>query len=229
MTSDAINQGIKNSLIGYHSSAITTNNLWEQITIKTWVAFFVLICGLIISFSPVQKKKLRVIQLTINTLILGFWCGKFISLKTLMSWITNGTNMISGGIIIFMLVLALLMPILFKKPSYYCNWICPLGSLQELAGKITRRKLSPGQRLLKYLNYSQEIITLALLTAMWLGLSSDIADYEPFSAFLFQHATWGVTSIVLISLVTSVFIPKPWCRFACPTGQLLKWSQRINA
>jgi len=146
-----------------------------------------------------------------------------------MGWISNGTNIITGGVVLFMFLLALIMPLFFKKKSYYCHWICPLGSAQELAGKLSKRKISISQRVLKYLNYSQEFITLLLFFALWLGLATDITDYEPFSAFLFQHASWGVISIAVLSLVTAIFTPRPWCRFACPTGQLLNWLHHFKA
>lgn len=102
-------------------------------------------------------------------------------------------------------------------------WVCPFGAAQELAGKITKRRVHLGKKTIKILNNSKEIITLIVFISMWLGLASDILDYEPFTAFIFNNASVAVFIIAGLSLITAIFIPRPWCRFVCPAGQILKW------
>lgn len=81
---------------------------------------------------------------------------------------------------------------------------------------------------LKILKHTRKCITVGLFAAMWLEASTSIAGYEPFSAFLFQHASTAVLIIAGLSLIISLFTPKPWCRFACPTGEMLKWTDKLS-
>jgi polyferredoxin len=69
---------------------------------------------------------------------------------------------------------------------------------------------------------------MLLLFIAWMGLGVGILKYEPFSAFLFQHASWIVLILAGSVLSISVVIPRPWCRFVCPMGQILSWIQKME-
>jgi polyferredoxin len=195
--------------------------------IKTIAALLVIILGVIVSFRFKTNKHLRTIQLVLNTVVLGFWCGKFISINVLLGWTANGMNLLTSSAVFLMLVLSFVMPLFFKKKSFYCNWICPFGSAQELAGKLNKKKLHPSPSLMKVLKHTQTFITLAVFFCLWMGIASDIVNYEPFSAFIFKHASLAVLIIAGISLLISIITPRPWCRFVCPTGQILNWTNKM--
>lgn len=221
LTSNAINQSLLNSIAGVNNAsgaAVSTT-----IDIKSIIAVLVIIMAIITSFLSKKYKHLRLYQMIVNTIVLGFWCGKFISFKVLAGWVSNGINLVSGGVVLLMLILSIVLPLFFNKKTFYCMWVCPFGAAQELAGKITKRRVHLGKKTIKILNNSKEIITLIVFISMWLGLAPDILDYEPFTAFIFNNASVAVFIIAGLSLITAIFIPRPWCRFVCPAGQILKW------
>ena len=226
MTSSSINRSILNSLQAISNGGNKTNWL-SVIDTKSIVAILVILLAVFVSFRVKSNKHLRTLQLVINTAILGFWCGKFISINVLLGWTANGMNLLTSSSVFLMLVLSIVMPLFFKKKSFYCNWICPFGSAQELAGKLSKKKFHPSQKLMKVLKHTQTFITLAVFFCLWMGVASDIADYEPFSAFIFQHASLAVLCIAAISLLISIITPRPWCRFVCPTGQILNWTHKM--
>ncbi|NOU58286.1 FMN-binding protein [Marinifilum caeruleilacunae] len=226
MTSSSINRSILNSLQAISNGGNKTNWL-SIIDTKSIVAILVILLAVFVSFRAKSNKHLRTLQLVLNTAILGFWCGKFISINVLLGWTANGMNLLTSSAVFLMLVLAIVMPLFFKKKSFYCNWVCPFGSAQELAGKLSKKKFHPSQKFMKILKHSQSFITLAVFFSLWLGMASDIVDYEPFSAFIFQHASLAVICIAVISLVISIITPRPWCRFVCPTGQILNWTNKM--
>lgn len=227
ITSDAINQSIYRNMAGINKVADSLK-WYKALDLKTIVALIVLALAVFVSFRSKKYRKLRTVQLILNTTVLGFWCGKFISMKVIFGWTANGFNFLSSIAIVSMLVLAILLPVLFKKKSFYCYYVCPFGSAQELMGKLSKKKWHPGKNLMKVLKHTQVTITLLLFFSMWLGVASDILDYEPFSAFLFQHASVAVLTIALVSLLIAVITPRPWCRFACPTGQILEWTTKMK-
>ncbi|MCG8410727.1 MAG: 4Fe-4S binding protein [Bacteroidales bacterium] len=226
MTSNAINRSVIKSLAAVESS--NKQEKWiDLINFKSIIAILVILSGIFISFFHVKNKKLRTLQLILNTLVLGVWCGKFISIKILLGWIENGMNLLTSGVVFLMLILAIIIPLVLNKKAYYCTWICPFGSAQELAGKLNKRKLKIGDKAMRVLKHSRKFITLGLFFSLWIGVAADIVDYEPFSAFIFKHASLAVILIACLSIVGSVFTPRPWCRFFCPTGEILKWTDKM--
>ena len=228
ITSNAINRSVVKSLEAIANGNVSKQKWYMLWNFKTIIALLVVMSGAFMSFYTLKRKQLRIIQLLLNTLVLGAWCGQFISIKALQTWASNGANLISGSFVVLTLLLVVIMPLVFNKKAFYCTWVCPLGSAQELLGKLNKKKVTIPQMLMRYLKYSQSVITLSMLFLLWIGLASSIAEYEPFSVFIFQHASWGVITIAGLSLFTSLFINRPWCRFACPTGQILSWVHKIN-
>ena len=63
---------------------------------------------------------------------------------------------------------------------------------------------------------------------MWCGTGFDIMNYEVFSAFMFKQASLAVMILAVVFLILSIFINRPYCRYICPTGALLKLSQNTQ-
>ena len=171
-----------------------------------------------------KDKRYRTLQLILNVLLLGFWGGTFISYSLMTSYLTNGITKIVMIPIALMLVTAFIYP-MFGKKNYYCLWICPYGSLQELLGKCVRFKLNMGPRTIKALTFFREFLWFVLMWLLWTGLWFDWMGYEPFAAFFFMDASVVTLSIAGGFLVLSLIISRPYCRFVCPTGSLFKFSE----
>lgn len=191
---------------------------------KFWLTLLVVLAGAIVPLF-LKDKRYRLLQLLLNVVVLGFWSGSFLSYSLFVNYVTNGVNVWLSIIPILFLVTAFIYP-LFGKKSHYCTWLCPLGSLQELAGKSVKRKWSLSPQRLKYLSYFHDLLWAALMLLMWSGVAFSWMDYEPFSAFLFEQASIPVLVIAGISLLLSFFINRPYCRFVCPTGCFIQLSQK---
>ncbi|MCC8089017.1 MAG: 4Fe-4S binding protein [Rikenellaceae bacterium] len=192
---------------------------------KSIAAVVVLLAGVGAAFMPNNRNR-RTILLVLNVIVLGFWCGYFISFPLMVGWVANGIGFTTALALIIMLVPAVLMPYL-GKGNYYCSSVCPYGALQELAGKFPVKKRSFGPQAMKIMKHSREAILMVLLFLMWISVTFEAINYEPFSVFLFKQASIPVLTIAGTFLVLSVFINRPYCRFVCPTGEIIGWSQRF--
>ena len=74
----------------------------------------------------------------------------------------------------------------------------------------------------KRLEQFRELLWTVLMMLMLSGIGFEWLNYEVFSAFLLTTASWIVIAIAVVFLVLSVFVPRPYCRFICPTGTLFK-------
>ena len=80
----------------------------------------------------VKNKRYRIVQQLLNAGVLGFWCGTFVDYTMMLGWLGGGAVSWASAVPLLMLVAAFIYP-LFGRDGYYCAWVCPLGSLQELA------------------------------------------------------------------------------------------------
>ena len=172
----------------------------------------------------VKNRKYHILQLALNVIVLGFWCGAFISYTSLISYTAHSINILAAIITVVMLITAFIYPV-FGKKTYYCTHVCPFGSLQQLAATCTKHKIKMGTKTLQRLDMLRQVIWAALMLCIWTGVWSQWVDYEPFSAFIYQSASWVVIALAAIFFLLSFVVARPYCRFVCPVGTLLKISQ----
>ncbi|MCM1518089.1 MAG: 4Fe-4S binding protein [Pseudoflavonifractor sp.] len=191
--------------------------------LKSVAALIVVICAAIIPIF-VRDRRYRYTQLLLNVIVLGFWSGTFLSYEVFVNYISNGANLWQSLVALLMLVVAFVYPY-FGRKSHYCTWICPLGALQELAGRATRFKLKMSPRLVRGLTAFQEILWLALMFVMCAGIWFEWMNWELFTAFIFEQAAVGVLVAAVLFITLSVIVNRPYCRFVCPTGCLFQITQ----
>ena len=172
----------------------------------------------------IKDRRYRMVQQILNVIVLGFWCGSFLNYTSIISYMSNGMNIVALIVPVIMLITAFVYP-LFGKKSYYCTQVCPFGSLQELAGKCVGYKVRIKSATAKRLDKFRQILWAMLMLCLWTGVWFDWIDYEPFSAFVFQSASWVVIALAIVFVALSTVVMRPYCRFVCPTGSLLKYCQ----
>ncbi|MCM1005122.1 MAG: 4Fe-4S binding protein [Prevotella sp.] len=192
----------------------------------SWVYICVLLTILCAAVVPmfVRNKTYRYIQLVINVIVLGVWGGTFLSYEVFVSYLANGVNLLQSLPVLIMLVIAFVYPFLGRK-THYCAWVCPLGSLQEICGKTVKYKLKMPLKVTKSLEIFQECLWLVLMFVMMAGIWFDWMGWELFTAFIFKSASIGVLIAAGIVVLLSFVVPRPYCRFICPTGCLFQTIQ----
>ena len=187
------------------------------------VALIVVLLGAIVPLFY-NNRRLHLVQLAVNVVVLGLWTGTFVSYTLFLRIFSGGVSLSTIGALaapLLMLIVALIYP-LAGRSGHYCANICPFGSAQELAGKLSRRKLRITPRVLKLLSVLRNLLWGVLMALLLTGTCTAWIDYELFTAFLYSSASVWVTVLAALFLVLSVWVPRPYCRFVCPTGALVK-------
>lgn len=124
---------------------------------------------------------------------------------------------------------------------FVCGWLCPFGFIQELINKIPSKKIKiSGKNPLRYLKYGILIIFVILLPMIavnefgfgspffckYICPAGTLEAGIPLVAlnptlrsaigFLFS---WKVL-LLIVTIVASIFIYRPFCRFICPLGAI---------
>ncbi len=193
-----------------------------------------------------RSRTLRYTLLTIVTLMviysaLGFGNRSFEAfcpfggMESLWGLLTFGKfSCATGPLNLAMLVAVIVLTIIAKKT--FCGWICPIGFIQELFGKLgkliipNRKPVSP--RLNGYLKLFRYFgLALALYFTYHTG-ELVLRGYDPFYIIFsgFGHGTLGWISIVMLVLIFSgsLLIPMFFCRYLCPLGATLDPFSKIG-
>lgn len=196
------------------------NNGGFRVTLRFICAFLVMFAGCMLPLK-FKGKRYRMIQLILNVVVLGLWCGTFVSFSLMTNVVSNGIGKQISIVALLLLSVALFYP-LFGKTNHYCNWLCPMGSLQELAGKATKKKWKISPQTMKWLNRFNDWLWIILMLFLLSGVLSHWMDYELFTAFLFNQASIVVLVIAVIMILLSCVVSRPYCRFVCPTGKTFR-------
>lgn len=225
-----IHVGVEAALAAEGTALEKGSTLHADIDAKFICTLIVILAGAVIPLLLSRRGKrnaasagiYRKIQLVLNVVVLGFWGGTFICYTLMVSYLGNGIGIFIIALpLLLMLVTAFIYP-MFGKPNHYCNWICPYGSLQEMAGWVIPWKIKMSRKTVKVLTILRDTLWFVLMWLLWTGLWFDWMDYEAFAAFFIRDAGAVVLGIAGGFLLLSFIVPRPYCRFLCPTGTLFK-------
>jgi NosR/NirI family nitrous oxide reductase transcriptional regulator len=154
-----------------------------------------------------------------------FWLTRFLSLGQILGWFSTGINWKAQLFIGIVFILSVTLPMFFGK-AFYCTWVCPYGAAQELCGKVTSKKIKVSPQARKNLNNTRETIFFTIMIIFWTGFIFDVSLVEPFAAFSIIKTGYFTLGIAGLFLVISLFVPKAWCNYFCPTGYVLEWIRK---
>lgn len=116
-----------------------------------------------------------------------------------------------------------------------CGWVCPFGSMQEFINgfgkKIFKDKYDNiNPKLDKALRWLRIISLFVTIIALYKQIKI-LDDFDPtqamYSIFVQKYKIAGLV-IFSLSLFLSLFIGRPYCRYLCPYGALVGFSNLIR-
>jgi NosR/NirI family transcriptional regulator, nitrous oxide reductase regulator len=119
-------------------------------------------------------------------------------------------------------VLPLAFALVFGR--VFCGGVCPLGAIQDL---VLIRPVTVPMPLQKALAVFPVVYLGAAVLFAWLDTMYLICRYDPFVAFFRLGGQFYVLVAGGIFLLVSLFVGRPYCRFACPYRVLLGLCSRV--
>ncbi len=138
--------------------------------------------------------------------------------------ITKPFMFLSGGWqvpVIFLTILAFIAVFSLVGNKLFCGWACPIGAIQEIFHQIPLPKKFKIMLPFRITNPIRTIIFIAFITLVF---TIGISIYDYFNPFHFLHWRFEAIAVtaLLVTLIASVFLFRPFCYLICPIG-LFTW------
>ena len=127
-----------------------------------------------------------------------------------------------------LMVIGFVLAILFGP--VFCGWVCPLGTIQEWVAKwgkkLFKRRYNHfvPARIDSVLRYARYLVLAWVVYVTATSGTLIFADYDPYFAlfnFWSTEVSWTALGILGLTLGLSLFVERPWCKYACPYGAVL--------
>ena len=165
---------------------------------------------------------------------LGFYLKAQPSITQVMTWFHSMLNqwkweLFLSDPFIFIFWLFIVVTVLIWGRGVFCGWLCPFGSLQQLAHSAGKRLgLKRFQRLLPKplhdkLKWIKYVVFFVLLGVSFYSMETaeKLAEIEPFKTTFIVgvwNRTWPFWLFVGGILAWSVISERPYCKYVCPLG-----------
>lgn len=133
-------------------------------------------------------------------------------------------RLLFGASVITGLAIALSSIFLGRK---FCGYVCPIGTIQEFMGKISRKKSQ--YKFMKFLSYFKYVIFLLTLYFAYNLMLYITVSFCPVYALAHpQMITVGGAIVLFFIFIVSIFIDRFFCRVLCPYAAMMNVIQYIG-
>lgn len=157
--------------------------------------------------------------------------------ETLYKWITSGGSFVPhthlSNLVLFIAVIVLTL----ITRSSFCGWICPFGTIQEAIMGLSywlQRHVRPVKSAIKWLQQRASRLSFldhwlrylkyfVLAWIIWGTITYGVMvfrEIDPWAALITITEAESVVAVgvLIVVLVASFFVERPFCRYACPLG-----------
>jgi len=198
-------------------------------SVYEYVDVAVLLAALILASYLVLKRRSRraiFVLMVFSLIYFGFWRKGCVcpigAIQNVVLSIFDRDYAVPITVSAFFL-LPLIFTLFFGR--VFCSAVCPLGAIQDLVllrPVSVPNWLASGLRVFAYL-----YLGLAVLFAAT-GSAFLICRYDPFVAFFRLSGNLNILIIGACFLVVGLFVGRPYCRFFCPYGVILRQLSRLS-
>ena len=198
-------------------------------TVYEYIDTLVLFAALILStFLVLKTRKRRAIfvMMIFSLIYFGFWRKGCVcpigAIQNVALSFFDPNYAVPITITLFFL-LPLVFTLFFGRT--FCAAVCPLGIIQDLVllrPTSLPQWLENGLRLLAYVYLAAAVLFAAT------GSAFIICRYDPFVSFFRLSGSFNMLILGACFLFIGMFIGRPYCRFICPYGVILRQLSRIS-
>lgn len=186
------------------------------------IALLVLL-GLVSTAFFLKQATIRWVALSVTLVYLGFVDGGFVSVSHITNGLKLGPSMFLNDLPLLLILSFTVITTLFWG-RVFCSSLCPFGALQDFITRFVPNKLQlkVPQRihdLAIYVKYA--VLVFLVVMALTYSDLSLFQYFEPFGTIFYFSQSLALWLILLVFVVGAIFVPRFYCRYACPLGAAL--------
>jgi len=223
-TSYGIAEGLRRRFAADQAALLRDSiGAWRRFQVRDWALVALASGAVLMSFLPGRGRRwVRRLWQVLLVCGYGLMLGDLLSLALLTGWAQHGVaREIAPGLAI-LVALALVTPWATRR-QMYCQHLCPHGVLQDWLRYLPVHRVAVPNRCGVWLRRLPGVLLGTAFAMTLLGWAGDLAEWEPFDAWILRTAAACSLGIAVVGLGASAVIPMAYCRFGCPTGAFLKF------
>ncbi len=158
-------------------------------------------------------------------------------LETLYRFVTSGGRFVSHVHLSNVVILVATLATALLLRNAFCGWLCPLGFIQDMVSRfsaLVQKRIPRVRRAVRVLRtkgarlavLDRPLRLLKYAVLVWSVVGAAVAgfmvfrDVDPWAGLwnLLELTMSAGAVVLLVVLLASLFVERPWCRYACPLG-----------
>lgn len=182
-----------------------------------------IICGgCAVAFTSLKNsRRVRLLWQVVLVAAFAYWLGDLLSLSLFAGWARHGIPWRTAPAVVLLVAVALIVPWGARR-QIYCQQLCPHGAAQSLLGQFRSLHLRVPAAWQRWLGLGPGVLLAVSVLLAVFATKFDLAQLEPFDAWVLKGAALVSAVIAVVGLIASLFVPFAYCRYGCPTGELLR-------
>lgn len=163
-----------------------------------------------------RKKQVRWLCMITGLTVFGFWVNHPLTLVDINKFVLGYWPDLYFQLYWYLLIFGLLLIFFTTGKNVYCQFLCPFGAAQELAGLLGKAKNFNDPQYANFFKWSRRVVVWFAVFIALIYRNPGISSYEIYST-LFSLSGTNLEAIFLtIVLAFALFVHRPWCRLLCP-------------
>lgn len=212
----------------YEEDSLLTSLLYDAPIDE--VIMIIVICAMVMTGFLLKNAYVRWATLAVTLVYLGWMDGGFVSVSHITNGIKLGPSLFLSDLpLLIIIVFTVLTTLLWGR--IFCSSLCPFGALQDFITRFVPKKWQfnvPQAIHDKALYLKYGILAFLVVAAVAYADMSFFQYFEPFGTVFYISRSILLWSIAAAFLLGAVFIPRFYCRYACPLGAALGVTSLIS-
>ncbi len=185
-------------------------------TVGMLLGFVLFAVALLLLKKGKMTGKVRIIMLMAST-ALGFLLFAPMLPIQLQALVLGDSASLGGPVMMIVIIFALFSVLTAVFGRVYCGYVCPIGTIQELAYEVPVKKLRIGSNKVQF---GIHAISFGMFLMLAIILSTSLLSLIGIKQFFYTEVVL-FTFVFVAILAASTSLYRPFCRFACPYGFIL--------
>ncbi|UCC29318.1 MAG: FMN-binding protein [Phycisphaerales bacterium] len=162
------------------------------------------------------SELLRWASQIVGLLIIGFWKNSPLTIAKITALLAGYFPGLRWSVSLYLLITGFVLTVMIFGTSIYCSHVCPFGAVQRCIGAVGGRSARLPTRSVRLLRGLRNFIVFFAVFSALIVSKPALASYEPFAVVFALKGSLLQWFLLLIVILASLVINRPWCRLFCP-------------